>query len=168
MNPKVLLAASIGASLLFIAGTRKKAIVAPKRSDLLAGLDPSIAPRATELLSNAASQGLNLVITSGFRSFDEQDKLFAQGRTAPGPIVTGVRGGDSLHNYGLAFDVAVVDDSGKPSWPDDSALWNRIGALGKALGLRWGGDFTTPDRTHFELTGGLSLDAIKSGQRPNV
>ena len=41
---------------------------------------------------------------SGYRSFEDQDKLFSQGRNHPGIIVTRARGGFSFHNYGLATD----------------------------------------------------------------
>jgi peptidoglycan LD-endopeptidase CwlK len=116
----------------------------------LTGLRPEIQPLIEGLLVAAFEQGIALIVTDGFRSVAEQDRLFAQGRTAPGPIVTGARGGSSWHNYGLAADVALLVN-GRPTWPNDLALWSRIGALGKALGLRWGGDFPTPDRPHFEL-----------------
>jgi peptidoglycan LD-endopeptidase CwlK len=45
------------------------------------------------------SQGLSVRIISGTRTFDEQDELFAQGRTKRGKIVTNARGGFSNHNF---------------------------------------------------------------------
>jgi hypothetical protein len=30
-------------------------------------------------------------------------------------------------------------------------LWDQIGAIGEAQGLKWGGRFTHPDRPHFEF-----------------
>ena len=39
-----------------------------------------------------------------YRSFDEQNHLYAQGRTKPGKIVTYAKGGQSYHNFGLAFE----------------------------------------------------------------
>lgn len=116
----------------------------------LAGLRPEIQPLVEGLLVAAFEDGISLIVTDGFRSVAEQDRIFTQGRTTPGPIVTGARGGSSWHNYGLAADVALLVN-GRPTWPNDLALWGRIGELGKALGLRWGGDFPTPDRPHFEL-----------------
>lgn len=116
----------------------------------LTGLRPEIQPMIEGLIVAAFDDGVSLIVTDGFRSVAEQDRIFAQGRTTPGPIVTGARGGSSWHNYGLAADVAVLVN-GRATWPNDLALWARIGALGKALGLRWGGDFPTPDRPHFEL-----------------
>lgn len=51
------------------------------------------------------------LLPNGFRSFAEQDKLYAQGRTNKSkPIVTNARGGYSAHNYGLAIDFVIVSD----------------------------------------------------------
>lgn len=41
---------------------------------------------------------------SGLRSFEDQAKLYACGRTHPGSIVTQAGPGLSFHNYGLASD----------------------------------------------------------------
>ena len=38
---------------------------------------------------------------------DEQAKVYAQGRTAPGKIVTHAKPGHSNHNFGVAFDVGI-------------------------------------------------------------
>jgi peptidoglycan L-alanyl-D-glutamate endopeptidase CwlK len=103
------------------------------------------------LIRAAFEEGIALIVTDAFRSVAEQDRIYAQGRTTPGAIVTQARGGSSWHNYGLAADVAVLA-GGKPTWPNDANLWARIGAIGKRLGLQWGGDFSSgPDLPHFEL-----------------
>jgi len=93
-----------------------------------------------------------LVIVQSFRSSAEQARLYSQGRTTPGAIVTNARPGSSYHEYGLAFDVAILDGNGKPTWPNNAALWNTIGEYGEELGLTWGGRFTNlKDYGHFEL-----------------
>lgn len=54
---------------------------------------------------------------------------------------------------GLAFDVALLDSGGRPAWPTDDAglaRWERVGALGEALGLVWGGRWRSPDWPHFQ------------------
>jgi len=40
----------------------------------------------------------------GLRSFEDQFRLYSQGRTVKGPIVTKAKPGLSFHNYGLASD----------------------------------------------------------------
>ena len=82
-----------------------------------------VAALARQLL---ASSPVPIVIVQSFRSAAEQARLYAQGRTAPGPIVTHAKPGTSYHEFGLAFDVAVLKD-GKPTWPNDVALWTSIG-----------------------------------------
>jgi peptidoglycan L-alanyl-D-glutamate endopeptidase CwlK len=55
-------------------------------------------------------------VVQGLRSWTEQDALYAMGRTAPGKIVTNVKGGYSYHNYGMAVD-CVPSIHGSTSWP---------------------------------------------------
>lgn len=56
---------------------------------------------------------------------------------------------ESWHNFGFAFDVVPLVN-GKAIW--DSPFWNRIGELGKRIGLVWGGDFQSfKDKPHFEF-----------------
>ena len=132
----------------------------------IARLEPVIQSKARALLDAARAQGIELTVTQGLRTMDEQAALYAQGRTAPGPVVTNAKPGSSWHNFGLAFDVAVVVN-GQPTWPNDTALWSKIGELGKAQGLVWGGDFQSfKDMPHFQYTGGLTLEQARAGQRP--
>ena len=55
-------------------------------------------------------------IAQGFRTFAEQDALYAQGRTKPGAKVTNAKGGQSIHNYGLAVDIVLIIDGKIASW----------------------------------------------------
>jgi hypothetical protein len=102
--------------------------------------------------------GYRLDITWGFRSAEEQDALYAQGRTEPGDIVTNARGGRSLHNYGLAVDVADIDDGYEINW-------NRLTKMARWCGLEHG-DRGMEDLPHFQYRGGLSLDDLQAGKRP--
>lgn len=114
-------------------------------------LIPALRPQAAALIDAALKEGIRLVITEGRRSPERQAQLYAQGRTAPGPIVTWTL--RSRHLTGEAFDVGVLDDSGTLTWPEDEELWERIGALGEELGMQWGGRWKggVRDRPHFEL-----------------
>lgn len=121
-------------------------------------LEPIVAHKAEQLIALAKLHDINLRITSGHRSHEEQDALYAQGRTKPGNIVTNAKGGESLHNYAVAFD--VVDR--QRGYDTD---WELIGTLGKTLGLEWGGDWTDfVDRPHFQYTAGYTLKDFQSGQ----
>jgi peptidoglycan L-alanyl-D-glutamate endopeptidase CwlK len=129
-------------------------------------LHPAIRRDAIDFVNSVEQEtGIRLRVTQAFRSFEEQDALFEQGRSKPGKIVTNARGGESYHNYGLAIDVCEIRD-GKAIFECD---WGRIAPIGKAQGWEWGGDWTSfADRPHFQKafgrkTGELA-QLIRDGQ----
>lgn len=127
-------------------------------------LHPLLRDRVKSFIQAAANKGIFLRVTSAKRSFSEQDDLYAQGRTKPGKVVTNAKGGESYHNYGLAFDVVPMMD-GKPVWNDDE-LWQRVGRIGKSFGFTWGGDWVSfPDKPHFQDDFGLRLSELKNRYR---
>ncbi|MGG3958436.1 M15 family metallopeptidase [Bhargavaea massiliensis] len=132
----------------------------------LVGVHPLVATKARQLIERAYREGINVIITQGLRTVEEQNELYAQGRTKPGKIVTNAKGGYSYHNYGLAFDFAILNADGSVNWNIDEK-WKRVGALGKSLGLEWGGDWPSfKDYPHFQYTFGLSLADLRAGKRP--
>ena len=115
----------------------------------LKGFNPDAAQKAIDLYLACKDKGINIKIISGYRSFDEQEKLYAQGRTTPGPIVTNSRGGQSNHNSGKAFDIAIIGKNGEIEW--ESPEYSNAGKIGESLGLSWGGNWKTfKDEPHFE------------------
>jgi hypothetical protein len=61
----------------------------------------------------------------------------------------------SKHLVGDAIDIcpfAVWSATGpdKLSWDVSDPNWQRIGAIGEAIGLKWGGRWTVKDLGHFE------------------
>lgn len=121
----------------------------------IATLLPELRPYARALVHEAATVGITIKIISGTRTYAEQDALYAQGRTKPGPKVTNARGGYSNHNFGAAFDVGVF--SGNRYVPKSPA-YKAVGAIGKRLGLEWGGDWRSiVDEPHFQHMNGKTL-----------
>lgn len=118
----------------------------------IALLHPEIQSKAHALKQACNDVGVSIVISQGLRSKDEQNRLFAQGRTTPGIIVTHTPYPQSLHNWGVAFDFAILDKDGHADW-DNIEAFKLVGKLGKYLGLVWGGDWTgdSIDRPHFQL-----------------
>jgi len=106
--------------------------------------------------------------THTLRTFEEQNALFAQGRTAPGKRVTNARGGASFHNYGLAFDICLIVDGKTASWDmksdfdqDRKSDWMEVVAIAKAQGWEWGGDWKKfPDAPHFQKTFGYTTKEL--------
>jgi peptidoglycan L-alanyl-D-glutamate endopeptidase CwlK len=128
-------------------------------------LDPRVASKCLALQDACREAGIDLLVTSTYRDNASQDALYAQGRTAPGRIVTKAKAGQSWHNYRLAFDVVPIV-GGKAVW-NDAGLWQTIGRLGKAVGLEWAGDWTRfKEFPHFQWTGGLTLKDLQAGKRP--
>lgn len=133
----------------------------------LARVNPQLANRIRLMAAELKEQGITIRVTSGLRTFAEQDALYAQGRTKPGPIVTNARGGQSLHNYGLAVDVVPIVN-GQPNWNVPESVWQKIGAAGKRQGMEWGGDWTSfKDRPHFQMTAGKSISTLLAEYRRN-
>jgi len=138
-----------------------------KAEDRLSKIHPTLADKARQLIAKAHAEGIDLVVTQGLRTIAEQNALYAQGRTAPGKIVTKAKGGSSYHNFGLAFDIAVRNADGSIDW-DTAKLYSRVGQLGKSIGLEWGDDFKSiKDTPHFQLTFGLTLSQLRAGKRPS-
>jgi peptidoglycan L-alanyl-D-glutamate endopeptidase CwlK len=116
---------------------------------IIATLLPEARPFARALVQRAAQNGIQIKIISGLRTYAEQDALYAQGRTKPGRIVTGVRGGYSNHNFGIAFDIGVFEGA---RYAPESPKYGAVGVLGMDLGLEWGGNWKTfVDQPHFQL-----------------
>jgi peptidoglycan L-alanyl-D-glutamate endopeptidase CwlK len=124
--------------------------------------------------SNLFGPRIRLRLAMTFRTLEEQAALYAQGRTKPGKKVTNAPAGQSIHNYGLAFDIVVLidkDGDGKfetASWDtvkdadgDGVADWMEVVACFKKLGWSWGGDWKSfPDYPHFEKTFGHSWRSL--------
>ena len=116
---------------------------------VIATLLPEVQPYARALVTKAGTDGITIKVISGLRTYDEQNDLYAQGRTKPGKIVTNARGGFSNHNFGIAFDVGVFEGS---QYLDESPKYKAVGVLGMDLGLEWGGNWKTiQDEPHFQL-----------------
>lgn len=123
-------------------------------------LYPRVQEMRDKLVNIMSAIGRPIVVTDEYRTNEEQDALYAKGRTKPGSIVTNAKGGESLHNYRCAFDVAYKTSTGI-TYDGDFAL---IGTIGKILGLEWGGDWSTfKDQPHFQYTAGYTLADFQKG-----
>ena len=120
-------------------------------------LDPETRALAEKLVDVCLQNGIRILITSTFRDRESQDEIYASGRTKPGNKVTNARGGRSFHQYRCAFDFCPLDTNGHPSW-NNLTLFKTVGAIGKQIGLTWGGDFKSfVDMPHFQNDRGMTL-----------
>ena len=126
---------------------------------------PPVKERVEKFLNSAKAAGIDLLITSTYRDNASQNVLYAQGRTTPGKKVTNAKAGQSWHNYKCAVDVVPIV-AGKPRWDVKEEVWQQVGALGKAAGLEWAGDWKRfKEYPHFQYTGGLTLAQLQSGAK---
>ena len=138
-----------------------------KSNKKLVNVHPYVKNKAIELIKKAYAEGIYIQVTQGFRSIEEQNELYAIGRTKPGKIVTKAKGGQSIHNYGLAFDIVVLNNDGSLNWNTSDKRWKRVGQIGQSIGLEWGGTWKTfKDYPHFQYTFGLTLKDLQRGKRP--
>lgn len=123
----------------------------------------------TEVQTIAKSKGLEYKAICGTRSWEEQARIYALGRTVPGKIVTKAPPGYSMHNFGLALDCGVFRDGKYLDETDPktaSAMHKKAGAIASSHGLRWGGNFKTiTDEPHFELDTPLSLSQLRDRKK---
>ncbi|ASS95631.1 M15 family metallopeptidase [Peribacillus simplex] len=143
------------------------------------GMNPVVKASALEMVERAYTEGITVQISAGHRSLEEQAALYGQGRVysyngknysnLAKPIVTNAKPGQSYHNFGLAIDYFIVSDDGKRAiWTVDSK-WQRVAAIGKDLGFKWGGDWSSfKDYPHLEMTGGLSFTQLQAGKEPHL
>lgn len=110
-------------------------------SRALDDLNPIFKPLAIELLARIAEAGIPIMIIDTLRTEAEHKINLANGTSQIKR---------SKHQDGLAIDVcpySVYQISGpdKLNWDTSSEIsviiWNRLGVIGKNLGLRWGGNF---------------------------
>lgn len=120
-------------------------------------------------------------VVEHYRSFEYQNTLYALGRTKKNPDgasaskplgnkVTNARGGQSLHNYGLAIDFAILYDKDRNgtydslSWDlvgdmdrDGQSDWQEVVKVFKDAGYEWGGDWKSIiDNPHLQKTFGYT------------
>lgn len=134
-------------------------------------LHPAVRDEVIKLIDeieNAWPQNRKIRIVQGLRTIDEQNALYAQGRSKGGAVVTNARGGSSFHNYGLAFDFAIMydkDNNGtyeELSWDikydsdhDGVSDWRDVVNKFKAAGWEWGGDWKSiQDEPHLQKSYG--------------
>jgi peptidoglycan LD-endopeptidase CwlK len=120
---------------------------------------PKLAAAIRQMAEQLALEGITIRVTQGLRTWEEQDALYAKGRTTP-PLgveyeVTKAPGGSSWHNFGLAVDCVPMMPLG-PDWNETHPVWKRMLAVGLTLGLEEGAGWRTfKDYPHFEMIGSL-------------
>ena len=135
-------------------------------------LHPKVASEVFELIGKVESgwpKTIAVRVVQGLRTIKEQNELYAQGRTKPGKIVTKAKGGSSFHNYGIAFDFALLIDKDHNGtfetllWDENKPEWKQVVNTFEAAGWFWGGNFSTiHDAPHLEKKFGYTWQQLKA------
>jgi peptidoglycan L-alanyl-D-glutamate endopeptidase CwlK len=125
----------------------------------LSGVKPVLAQAATRIIEAARRAGYVLIVAEGFRTVAQQNIYYAQGRTAPGKIITYTKGNEGKHTRGEAVDFDFV--VGGVQSNSLSNNWAIVGQLAKSLGLVWGGDWINlRDYRHIEMPNNYILPVV--------
>jgi peptidoglycan L-alanyl-D-glutamate endopeptidase CwlK len=129
----------------------------------LSDLHPKVKTLCEQFVASCAKQNIDVLITSTYRDAESQNALYAQGRTAPGKKVTNAKGGQSFHNWRVAFDFVPIVN-GKAMW-SDAALFTKCGEIAESVGLEWAGRWKTfKELAHCQQTFGLTLADFQAGK----
>jgi peptidoglycan L-alanyl-D-glutamate endopeptidase CwlK len=128
---------------------------------LIATLQPVAQAVARASLGVVRGAGIDARIISGTRTYEEQNALFRKGRFGnSGPVVTKARGGQSNHNFGIAWDVGIFDNG---RYLQESELYDDAGRLVALPGVEWGGNWRTfKDRPHYQLVTSGPISAVRA------
>lgn len=129
----------------------------------LEDLHPKVKTLCEQFIASCAKHNIDVLITSTYRDAESQNALYAQGRTTAGKIVTNAKGGQSFHNWKVAFDFVPIVN-GKAQWMD-ADLFNKCGEIGESVGLEWAGRWKKfKEMAHFQYTYGLTLADFQAGK----
>jgi RHS repeat-associated protein len=125
--------------------------------DRLATLRQPVRDMARSLIYHSRVElrlDVRIVPQGAFRSYAEQNDLYARG-------ISPARGGQSFHNFGIAFDIGLFEGR---RYIEDGPGYTTAGHLGERLGLEWGGSWSPrrQDPPHFQYLGGQTMSQIRA------
>lgn len=118
-------------------------------------LHPKAQKTARQFLKRLRDAGINARIISGTRTYEKQNEIFNNGRN-----VTGAKGGQSFHNFGIAWDIGIFTNDGE--YLKESPLYDKAAQVGLTADLEWGGNWINfRDRPHYQLHINIDLSNEK-------
>ncbi len=120
-------------------------------------------------LEEAHRRGIMAYVFEGYRFPERQALLYAQGRTAPGKIITNAKPGFSWHQYGVGVDLVFDKDPSTKAieWTWEGGYadehgdnYDKLAVVMKSYGLEWLGD-SNIERAHFEKKFGFTIQEAK-------
>jgi peptidoglycan L-alanyl-D-glutamate endopeptidase CwlK len=116
-------------------------------------LVPKAQIEARKFLKITRDNNKDVRIISGTRTYEEQDALYSQGRNGnTSQKVTNARGGQSNHNFGIAWDIGLFDSDGSYNTNDTAYKSLAEIILSDIPTIEWGGHWKSfPDFPHYQL-----------------
>lgn len=134
----------------------------PRSETAIAMLHPVAQRTCRQLLVWAQADGHDARILAGMRSYAQQNALYAQGRSGGavmGKVITKARGGQSYHNFGLAWDIGLFCGGVYVTAPGP---YRKVAEVGQGLGLDCGAFWEKfPDAPHYQLPKLPPIDMIR-------
>ena len=129
----------------------------PRTEAVIATLLPKAQVAARKCMNAAKDAPFVVKLLSGTRSYAEQNLLFAKK-----PKVTNAKGGQSNHNFGIAWDVGIFVNGayyeGKNAKEDKAYVDLSTMIKAAVPGVDWGGDWKSfKDKPHYELATGKTV-----------
>lgn len=130
-------------------------------SRLLDDLSDRFRPIAFELLARLTEAKIPVLIVDTLRT-PEEHKQNLKNR------ISWTK--SSKHLTGDAIDIVPYEQyytrgENKLQWDPTAPVWQKVGAIGKELGLRWGGDWVQRDMGHFEFVEGVTIPEKRRNDR---
>lgn len=142
--------------------------VSQRNEKAIARLHPQVRGLIRKFINDVyLKHQIQLVIVQDYRTYEQQDALYAKGRTTSGRIVTKAKGGQSNHNFALAVDIFPLWADGKlhmdaKSDAENIKILKKVAPIGKSIGLEWGGDWKSiTDNPHFQLKTGKTMSQLR-------
>jgi len=133
----------------------------PRTEGVIGTLLPKAQIAARKCMNAAKGAPFVVKLLSGTRSYAEQDILFAKK-----PKVTNAKGGQSNHNFGIAWDVGIFVKGayyeGKNAKEDKAYVDLATMVKAAVPGVNWGGDWKSfKDKPHYELATGRTVSECR-------
>lgn len=133
----------------------------PRSERHIASLQLEAQRAARTFLRRTRAAGYDARVISATRSYAAQNRLFRRGRYGrPGARVTNARGGQSNHNFAIAWDIGLFEAG---AYLTGVAAYEGAARAGLADELEWGGTWRTfRDTPHYQLANGLCVTKTRA------
>lgn len=123
----------------------------------LADLSPRFYPLATALIAQIVEATIPILILDTRRTPEEQAEAIRTGHswTIHSKHLTG----DAIDL--VPYEIYQLHGPDKLQWDTHDPVWQTLGKIGEALGLRWGGRWPQKDLGHFEYPDSITPGSVQ-------